>query len=122
MPKDAKKNIGRYQIRGGDLNEFEFQKNQARVKESSTPEHPMVPGEAIGNTEPVKSVQGATSKKLAVKKSVAKGSATKKAAPSKTTAKRSAPKKGSKKKATAKKMTAKKATAKKSAAKKKTKK
>ena len=33
MPKDAKKNMDRYKIRGGDLNEFEFRQNQARVKE-----------------------------------------------------------------------------------------
>jgi hypothetical protein len=33
MPKDAKKNVDRYKIRGGDLNEFEFSQNQARVKE-----------------------------------------------------------------------------------------
>jgi hypothetical protein len=34
MPKDAKKNVDRYKIRGGDLNEFEFHQNQASVKES----------------------------------------------------------------------------------------
>lgn len=33
MPKDAKKNVDRYKIRGGDLNEFEFRQNQAQVKE-----------------------------------------------------------------------------------------
>ena len=33
MPKDPTKNIDRYKIRGGDLNEFEFRQNQARVKE-----------------------------------------------------------------------------------------
>jgi hypothetical protein len=33
MPKDAKKNVDRYKIRGGDLNEFEFHQNQAQVKE-----------------------------------------------------------------------------------------
>ena len=34
MPKDAKKNVDRYKIRGGDLNEFEFHQNQGDVKES----------------------------------------------------------------------------------------
>jgi len=34
MPKDAKKNVDRYKVRGGDLNEFEFNQNQGRVKES----------------------------------------------------------------------------------------
>ena len=28
MPKDAKKNIDRYKIRGGELNEFDFHQNQ----------------------------------------------------------------------------------------------
>lgn len=28
MPKDATKNIDRYKVRGGDINEFEFHKNQ----------------------------------------------------------------------------------------------
>ena len=34
MPKDATKNVDRYKIRGGDLNEFEFHENQGQVKES----------------------------------------------------------------------------------------
>ena len=33
MPKDPTKNIFQYKIRGGHLNEFEFQKNQGQVKE-----------------------------------------------------------------------------------------
>ncbi len=33
MPKDAKKNVDRYKVRGGDLNEFEFRQNQGGVKE-----------------------------------------------------------------------------------------
>ena len=31
MPKDATKNVDRYKIRGGDINEFEFHKNQEQV-------------------------------------------------------------------------------------------
>lgn len=61
MPKDAKKNVDRYKIRGGDLNEFEFHKNQAEVKES-------IPG----NKKEVKSVKGATAKKLAARKAAKK--------------------------------------------------
>ena len=34
MPKDAKKNVDRYKIRGGNLNEYEFRQNQGQVKES----------------------------------------------------------------------------------------
>ena len=33
MPKDPTKNIFQYKIRGGHLNEFEFQQNQGQVKE-----------------------------------------------------------------------------------------
>jgi len=28
MPKDATKNVDRYKVRGGDINEFEFHQNQ----------------------------------------------------------------------------------------------
>jgi hypothetical protein len=52
MPKDATKNVDRYKIRGGDLNEFEFQKNQADVKESLP-----------GNKKAPKAVKGAASNK-----------------------------------------------------------
>ena len=37
MPKDAKKNVDRYKLAGGHLNEFEFRKNQAQVNEPSKP-------------------------------------------------------------------------------------
>jgi hypothetical protein len=58
MPKDAKKNVDRYKIRGGDLNEFEFNQNQGRVKEA-------VPG-AKKSAKPSK---GSTGKKTTSKKS-----------------------------------------------------
>ena len=35
MPKDPKRNIQSYQIQGGHLNEFEFQKNQGEIGEES---------------------------------------------------------------------------------------
>ena len=34
MPKDAKKNVDRYKLAGGHLNEFEFHQNQGQVKDS----------------------------------------------------------------------------------------
>lgn len=34
MPKDAKKNVDRYKVAGGHLNEFEFHQNQSQVKEA----------------------------------------------------------------------------------------
>jgi hypothetical protein len=33
MPKDPKKNIERYKVRGGDLNEFDFHQNQEEFAE-----------------------------------------------------------------------------------------
>jgi hypothetical protein len=33
MPKDATKNIDRYKVRGGTLNEFNFTQNQEQVAE-----------------------------------------------------------------------------------------
>ncbi len=62
MPKDAKKNVDRYKIRGGDLNEFEFHQNQAQVKESAEP------GKRAGAKKSAKPIKGATAKKLAAKK------------------------------------------------------
>ena len=35
MPKDPKRNIQRYQLEGGHLNEFEYQKNQSEMAEES---------------------------------------------------------------------------------------
>jgi len=35
MPKDEKKNVDRYKLDGGHLNEFEFHQNQGQVKEST---------------------------------------------------------------------------------------
>lgn len=80
MPKDAKKNVDRYKIRGGDLNEFEFHQNQAQVKESAEPRKGV---EAKKAAKPVRSattpvrgattpVRGATAKKLAAKKAARK--------------------------------------------------
>jgi hypothetical protein len=35
MPKDPKRNIQNYQLQGGNLNEFEFQKSQSEMAEES---------------------------------------------------------------------------------------
>ena len=35
MPKDPKRNIQSYQIQGGELNEFEFQKGQSEMAEDT---------------------------------------------------------------------------------------
>ena len=60
MPKDARKNVDRYKLAGGHLNEFEFHQNQAKVKEPAT---------QAAATKPVK---GASAKKLAAKKAAKK--------------------------------------------------
>ena len=36
MPKDATKNVDRYKVRGGQLNEFEFHQNQGAAAAKST--------------------------------------------------------------------------------------
>lgn len=98
MPKDAKKNIDRYKIRGGDLNEFEFSQNQARVKESF-PGNTNSPMPMKGSTPMM--AEKTTAQKSA-KEETAKKSATTKKAAKKTTAKKSA-KKASKARKSAKK-------------------
>ena len=45
MPKDATKNIDRYKVRGGQLNEFEYSKNQkALAGEKKKGETKLIPG------------------------------------------------------------------------------
>ena len=66
MPKDATKNVDRYKIRGGNLNEFEFTQNQGQVKETTTA------GKGAGSKKSVKPAKGATAKKSASKKAAKK--------------------------------------------------
>jgi len=44
MPKDATKNIDRYKIKGGQLNEFDFQRRQEDFAEASNTEDNLIPG------------------------------------------------------------------------------
>ncbi len=45
MPKDPKKNIDRYKVRGGNINEFEFDQNQeALAQQESKNEVNLIPG------------------------------------------------------------------------------
>ena len=62
MPKDAKKNVDRYKLAGGHLNEFEFHQNQSQVKEAGNPGKGATSG------------KGTTAKKGATKKAAAKKS------------------------------------------------
>ena len=40
MPKDATKNVDRYKIRGGQINEFEYQQQQGDFTESAKDNKP----------------------------------------------------------------------------------
>jgi hypothetical protein len=65
MPKDATKNVDRYKIRGGQLNEFDYTRNQEQFAEQGTKK-------SAKGTKPPKSskpAKGATAKKLAARKS-----------------------------------------------------
>ena len=115
MPKDATKNIDRYKIRGGQLNEFDFHQNQEQLAEQpSTRGTNLIPG--IPPEERVKALRPvvkkapaknkkASAKKRTVKATKAKATKSKKAtkkkntAPSRgTTAKKLAGRKAAKKK------------------------
>jgi len=94
MPKDATKNVDRYKIRGGQLNEFEYSENQkALAGKKEKTEGKLIPGtppEEAGDglrpvvkatsktrkttktTKKVSSTKGATAKKLAARKATKK--------------------------------------------------
>jgi hypothetical protein len=94
MPKDASKNIDRYKIQGGQLNEFEYTENQkalagkqeksgAKLIPGTPPEEagdglrPSVKASASKAPKSTKktgssSTKGATAKKLAARKAAAK--------------------------------------------------
>ncbi len=110
MPKDATKNIDRYKIRGGQLNEFDFHQNQEafaeQQKAQATNLIPGTPPEAkVQESQPVVAKAPKPSKKKATKGTKAtkarKGVKAKKA----TSPKKAAPMRG----ATAKKLAANKA-------------
>jgi len=85
MPKDATKNVDRYKVRGGTLNEFEFSENQEKFADQQGKGG----GKLIPGTPPEKK---ATTKKTATKKT-AKKLASKKTATKKTAKKKAAKKK-----------------------------
>ena len=94
MPKDATKNVDRYKIRGGQLNEFELTENRKALAEKKPKsEAKLIPGtppeDAAHDSKPVvkatakarkstkatkkaSSTKGATAKKLAARKAAAK--------------------------------------------------
>ena len=65
MPKDATKNVDRYKIRGGQLNEFDFDQNQeGYAKQQAT--------KGTKSTKTKKAPSGASPKKLAGRKAAKK--------------------------------------------------
>ena len=96
MPKDATKNVDRYKIRGGQLNEFEYTQNQKAVAEKK----PKGGGKLIPGTPPEEAGDGLQPTVKAAKKGTAKKAAKKAGG-------------GSTKGASAKKLAARKAAAKK---------
>jgi hypothetical protein len=76
MPKDPKKNVDRYKIRGGELNEFDFHQNQQDyAKEKSLTGKNLIPvkvAKATKSTKERKTPIGASAKKLAARKAAKK--------------------------------------------------
>ena len=99
MPKDASKNVDRYKIAGGHLNEFEFHQNQGQLKELEKPAQGATARKLMANKVATKTARAEATKKAAAeatKKAATK--ATKKSA-KKTATKKRATKKGATKKA-----------------------
>lgn len=102
MPKDQTKNVDRYKVRGGEINEFEYDQNQgAFAEQKDSTGANLIPGtppekRAEKKAWPRKigaATQGASAKKLAARKAAAKKAAKKTVA-----TKKAATKKASKKK------------------------
>jgi hypothetical protein len=86
MPKDATKNVDRYKVRGGQLNEFEYTQNQkalagnkgktgAKLIPGTPPEDGEATSKATKSTKATKKAsptKGATAKKLAARKATKK--------------------------------------------------
>lgn len=114
MPKDATKNVDRYKIRGGQLNEFDFHQNQEAFSEQQTeravnliPGTPPEAKKAVKSTKAIKAVKATKATKAT--KAAKSTKATKRAAKSTKTAKAKKAPVG----ATAKKLAARKAAKKK---------
>lgn len=68
MPKDATKNIDRYKIRGGQLNEFEYTQSQQALSEKKPKgDAKLIPGtppeEARGGLQPTVKAKASTATK-----------------------------------------------------------
>ena len=78
MPKDPTKNVDRYKIRGGTLNEFELDENQEAYEKQKSKKGAakLIPGtppeKAKKATKTKNNMRGASAKKLAARKSAKK--------------------------------------------------
>lgn len=110
MPKDATKNVDRYKIRGGQLNEFDFHQNQEEFSEQQKarptnfiPGTPPEAQRAIKSTKATKAARAAKATKItkaakAMKTTKSRKSTKAKKAPVGATAKKLAARKAAKKK------------------------
>ena len=62
MPKDPKKNVDRYKVKGGDLNEYDYAEQQEELTESRKPRQGMA---NKAENEAPKSTKGTTDRKKA---------------------------------------------------------
>ena len=69
MPKDATKNVDRYKIRGGQINEFDYTKNQEEFAERGTKVANPTKAAAKGTKSAKKGMSG---KKAAARKTATK--------------------------------------------------
>ena len=108
MPKDPTENIARYKIRGGHMNEYEFQHNQEALAESPEQSKPLIPGtppelRAKQLKELTQRVAAATRSKTTKEESAVSKKTTTKSAPrlaAKRRSAKSAPKSAAKKRTT----------------------
>ena len=107
MPKDATKNVDRYKIRGGQLNEFDFHQNQEEFSEQQrTQAANLIPGtppeakKAVKSTKTNKAAKATKSTKAtkATKGTKSRKSTKAKKSPVGATAKKLAARKAAKKK------------------------
>lgn len=66
MPKDATKNVDRYKVRGGQLNEFDYSRNQEEFAEQGT--KVIKAAKATKGTKSAKATKRVSAKKGAARK------------------------------------------------------
>lgn len=73
MPKDPTKNVDRYKIRGGVINEYEYHENQQATKVSEPQKGtPSTTSKKAAKKASNNPIRGASAKKLAARKAAKK--------------------------------------------------